>query len=339
MTRSFGDVNARARGIGSRLLPASRIHELSAVNGLAALEAGLVQAGYPAAVGGARTAAELDRLVGRVAAARLALLGRWLGSRRGAFRAQLERRDLLALRAILRGAAEGSSAIARLQGVQPSPLFPWRLLERLAAADSLHAVHQVLTRAAHPAAAVFAPPQGGAPPHGLLALELSARQWWAARVVEGVHRAGRELRGLAAEIIDHENLLALLLAPAWGVEVGANAMFLVGGRRVGREQFGELAQQPDPDQRRRAMAALYPGAVGRILADAGIPLTDLTRRLRAASILSASHAARLSPLGPVPTYLTTLRIEAEAEDLRRVIHGVVLGAPAVVRATGVLAAA
>lgn len=337
---SFGDVNARARGLRGHLLSRARLVELAQYRSVGALAAELVRAGYPPARGVAGDPAELDRVLGAVAAGRVHLLVCWLGPRAAALRAILERRELATLRAVLRGAAAGAAPGARMRGIHPSSLWPASLLSPLSHAASLESVRQRLHAARHPAAAVF---EGAGPAerrHDLLELELAARRWWAQRVHEGVRRAGRAAGEIAGRIIDEENLVALLLSPAWGVEVAPERVFLPGGGRLEQSLLVELWRTGDEAARRSAVAERLHGTpAGRVLADQGLGLIELPGALRAAAIRELRRAARLAPLGPAPTAEVLLRIEAEAEGLRRVVRGIGLEAPAAVIAAGVLAAA
>ena len=278
MRSTFGDVNARARGLQGHLLSQARLLELCQVCDPDALGAELMRDRYLPRPDQAGTAAELDAMVGRVAADRLNLLARWLGARTKFLRGYLERRDLAALRAILRGAASGAAPASRLRGVSPTPHLPERLLTVLARAGSVSEVGEALRRSRHPAAAVFGAGPSGAHRLDLLELELALRQWWAGRVSAGVRRAGRVVRQEAGRVIDEENLLALLVSSAWGVEVDPQRVFLGGGWRLGRERFLELSRMPDDARRRMEMARCFAGtAAGRILSDAGIPVLGIAR--------------------------------------------------------------
>lgn len=340
MSRDFGDVNARARGLQGHLLSRARLLELCQLRDPDALGAELIRDRYLPRPEQAGTPAELDAMVGHVAADRLNLLARWLGARTRFLRGYLERRDLAALRAILRGAASGAAPASRLRGVSPTPQLPERLLTVLARTGSISEVGRALQRSRHPAAALFRTGLSGAHRMDLLELELALRQWWAGRVSAGVRRAGRAVRQAAGRVIDEENLLALLVSPAWGVEVDPHRVFLGGGRRLGRERFLELARMPDDASRRMEVARFFAGtAAGRILSDAGTPVLGIARLLRAAAIQAARRAGRLDPLGPAPTIEVILRIEAEAEDLRRVVHGLGLGVPSSITGADLLAAA
>lgn len=340
MTATLADVNARARGLQTHLLPAEALRRLAAARSLPALVAELARHGYPLDGGAVASVPALDQVIGEVAAARLGLLARWLGRREGVARALFERLDLAALRALARGAAEGAAPAARLRGVIATPRLPARLLEQLAAADSHAAFHRILARAGHPAAEAIGA-TATRPGHlDLLEVELALRRWWAARVTAGARRAGREARDLARTTIDRENLAALLLASAWGVELAPDAAFLVGGQRLERERFLALAREPDTERLRQALATRFRGTpAGPLLADAGIPLGALAGRLLAADIRAAHGAARQAPLGLAPLVEVVLRIEAEAHDLRRIVHALALDAPPAVAVAGLVAAA
>jgi len=338
MTATLADVNARARGLQTHLLGAEALRRLAAARSLPPLAAELGRHGYPLDGAAAASVPALDQVIGSTAAARLDLLARWLGRREGMARAVFERADLAALRALARGVAEGAAPAARLRGVLATPRLPATLLAQLAAADSHAALHRLLTRAGHPAAAAIGA-AAARPGHlDLLEVELSLRRWWAARVTTGARRAGGDARRLAAAAIDRENLAALLLASAWGVELAPEAVFLAGGRVLERAPFLILAREPVTERRREALATRFRGTpAGPVLADAGIPLGAVPGRLLAADIRAAHGAARVAPLGLAPLVEVVLRIEAEAHDLRRILHGLALDAPPAVVLAGLVA--
>lgn len=339
MRAPWADTNARARGLATHLMAGERLRQLAATRSLATLVTEFARGDYSVDAGAMPSIVELDRAIGQVAADRLNLLARWLGPRLGVVRALFASLDLAALRAVARGVAEGAPAASRLRGIIATPLLPGPLLTRLAAADSSEALHGVLASARHPAAAAVT--GASAPGHrgDLLRIELALRTWWAAWVRSGARRSGVEARRMAEAAVDRENLLALLLASAWGVEVTAESVFLAGGRLLGEDLFLSLARQADTDLRRDALARAFQGtSTGRILHDIGIPLAGVPSRLLAADIAAARRRARIEPLGLGPLTETVLRIEAEARDLRRILHGLVLEAPPSLVAAGLVAA-
>jgi len=336
---SWADANARARGLGTHLLPGERLRQLAGVRNLAMLATDFARSGYPVDAQAAHSIAELDRLIGQVAADRLNLLAHWLGPRLALVRSLFAALDLAALRAVARGVAEGAPPAARLRGITATPLLPPPLLERLAVADSPVALHRVLAKARHPAAAALGGSSVASDRGDLLRFELTLRTWWAAWVRSGARRAGRAGRQVAETAIDRANLLALLLASAWGVEVAPESLFLAGGRVLSEASFRAVAREADTDLRRGALARVFSGtATGRVLRDAGITLEAVPVRLLAADIAAAHRAARLDPLGLAPLMETVLRIDAEARDLRRILHGMALEAPPALVSAGLVAA-
>ena len=126
MSRDFGDVNARARGLQGHLLSRARLLELCQLRDADALGAELIRDRYLPQPDQAGTPAELDAMVGRVATDRLNLLARWLGARAKFLRGHLERRDLAALRALLRGAASGAAPrLVPTMAPAPEPAAGW----------------------------------------------------------------------------------------------------------------------------------------------------------------------------------------------------------------------
>lgn len=339
MSLVVSDLNARARGMATRLLAPQALEQLASSRGLEAFAAGLGRHGYPLEGRSACPAAELDQLIGELAGRRMDLLAVWSGGRAAALRALFERREIATLRMMARGVAEGAAPSARLRGVIPSKRLPGPLLSRLAAAATFGEFHRVLARAGHPAADAFLGAVGGAQRADLLHHEYALRQWWGRRLRTGVRRAGPGARRLVEETIDWENAMTLLLASAWGVEVAPEVAFLAGGRAPTRQRFLELAREPDTDRRRVGLAGELAGtAAGAVLADAGVTLEAIPRRALAARIRSARREAHLAPLDLAPLVEVVLRIEAEAHDLRRLVHAVALGAPPALAVAGLVAA-
>lgn len=340
MRPALADITARARGLGSHLLRPAAIRQLAASRSLGVLAAELARVGYPVESGAPLTAADLDRMVAAVAGGRLNLLARWLGPRLAAVRALFEGREVAALRAVVRGIAAGAAPASRVRGILPTPLLPPPVLARLASAESLSALHRLLMQAGHPAAEVMAATTGVANHADLLQTELALRRWWAARVAAGARRAGGDARRLAEASLDRENMVALLEASTWGVELSAEEVFLPGGRRLPLAAFQALAREPDPGPRRTGLARTFRGTpAGRILADPGVALEAIPRRLLEATIAEARREAGLRPMSLAPLVEVVLRIEAEARDLRQVVHALALEAPPARALAGLVAAA
>lgn len=325
---SWVDVGARARGLGTRLLPGHALAELARAGSLPALAAGLAARGYPLSAR-AREGSEAPALEAALRAetgARLRLLDRWLGRRRPLARVVYEDEERRSVRALVRGAAQGAPPARRLAGLVPTPGLDEAALERLAGLDSPAEVVAGLAARGHPLVEGLAPGAYGTAAE-LLELEVAVDRAWARRAAEGA-RPDRRLRRYVEGSIDLENAWSLLAADAETLRVEAEALFVDGGRRLDRRRFAEAAAA-DADARRRLVSeALGPGPLAGVLGDVAIPSARLEARALAARVEEQRAAMRREPLGPAPFLLYALRLRAELVDLRRVVWGIALGAPA-----------
>ncbi len=329
MTPHWDDVNARARGIGTRLLNPAQIRALATLGDVRDVGERLARHGYSVAeLGPLVTVEGLDRLVGRVAGARMALLARWLGPRTRWVRGLFEAADRDALRALVRGIAQGAAPATMLRGLTPTPMLPELLLESLAQAPSLEMLGRRLARAGHPYHAVFRREPNATATNEVLRLELGLRRCFAERAREGARRGGKAVRRLATEVVDHENLTALLLEDAWGVEIAPDDLFIKGGRILFHERFMAIAAQPDAEDRRTSLRKAFRRTMtGTMLADPGLNVAGLELGMRRGRLRAARHAMRTDPLGVWVLVWVVLRIESEAYNLRRILRGLSLGAP------------
>jgi vacuolar-type H+-ATPase subunit C/Vma6 len=76
MARYLGDINARARGLRTHLLPAADLERLARATSLFALQRELSGLGYVRSDAPA-TAVSLEKAIRRHAAAQMAILDRW----------------------------------------------------------------------------------------------------------------------------------------------------------------------------------------------------------------------------------------------------------------------
>ncbi|MFN2316585.1 MAG: V-type ATPase subunit [Gemmatimonadales bacterium] len=325
----WDDVNARARGLGTRLLTAPQVRALATLGDVQDVGERLARHGYGVAeLGPLVTVEGLDRLVGRVAGARMALLARWLGPRTRWVRGVFEAADRDALRALVRGIAQGAMPATMLRGLTPTPMLPEQLLESLAQSPSLEVLGRRLARAGHPYHPVFRREANATAKNEVLRLELGLRRCFAERAREGARRGGKAVRRLATEVVDHENLTALLLEDAWGVEIGPDDLFIRGGRILFRERFMAIAAQPDAEDRRTSLRMAFRRTItGTMLADPGLNVAGLELGMRRGRLRAARQAMRTDPLGVWVLVWVALRIEAEAYNLRRILRGLSLGAP------------
>jgi len=327
----WDDVNARARGLATHFVSRLALEHLAEAPDLTGFVHRMLGAGLLLETEGAVAASadEVDRAIGRLAATRLTLLGRWLGpGRRRALAVIYERLDLENLRRLLRGLVQGASAGARLRGTVPTPDLPEPALLRLARAGSLADLAQGLRRLGHPAGRALAREAEPRDRQALLRLELALIRLCATRSTRLSRRGGSLLRLHVALSIDLWNAWALLEREHWGDAVRVEEAWLPGGRAIDEPAFRALAVVANSSQRRERIARLLGATpVGELLSDTTLEPAELEARALAVRIKHLRAIARREPLGAGPTLLTLLRIEAEARDLRSLLWGVVFRAP------------
>ena len=320
------DLATRSRGLGTHLLDRAAIASLAAAESLEALGAALHGYGYPVPDEGV-TADALELAVRRQAASRLRVLARWAGNRSALLAVVFEDEDRRSIRALVRGAVQGAAADLRLAGLIPTPALPERALRELAAQPSPGAVAVLLTAWGNAYGAALLREAKATQPD-LLAIESCLNVTFAQRALDGARGTGSGLvLDYVRDTIDLENAtVALILASGEADSPGKRA-FVGGGRRLSLGTFLE------------AIAAGDAGAAGRRLATAFRPTPLATAFERAADPASIEEqllrcriamiraAERRDPAGPASVLGFALRVRAEVFAVRRVIWGVVLGAP------------
>lgn len=325
----WGDVNARARGLATRLLDRPTLERLGREGSLREVAEGLRARGFPVRAEGAerRTPEALEEAVRRGTGARTALLARWLGPRTEVLRVLFEAEDRRSARALLRGAAAGAPPADRIAGLVPTPELPAEALKELAEAPGPADVARGLRERGHPFGEALSEEGGEA--SDLLEVERRLAASFAARAVAAVPRRESALRRFVARVLDLENGWTALLWDGSSDEPPAEGFFLEGGRVLDRERFRRVAGGDSFAGRREALAAAFGNtplgrAIGRAPDDPGV----LAVRTLRARIAEERAAALRAPLGPAPVLLYALRLRGEASDLRRIVWGAALGAPA-----------
>lgn len=325
----WDDVNARARGLATHLLDGAALRRLAGSRDWPELVAHLAALGYPIGQGEPLTdLPSVDRAISQAAANRVALLDRWLARRRAVLAVVLEHEELLALRTLVRGTAEGVSPGARLRNAIPTRGLPARALQRLALAPTLADLARELVRIGHPAGRVMQATLDLTPAGGLAAMEWALAQLFGERATRSARRGGPVVRRYAAERIDQENLRTLLLASEGGA-AGGPTRCLEGGVRITRSAFDSIRAEPQRDRRIVALRERFAGtAIGAALAVEPLDMASIEPRAAAARAAWLRERARRDPLGPAVVLLVLERILAEARALRAILAAVALGAPA-----------
>jgi vacuolar-type H+-ATPase subunit C/Vma6 len=327
---TWSAANARARGLATHLLDRSALVHAAGAGSWAATLARLLERGYPLpAPGTYLSPEEFDRATVDLQAARMRLLGRWLGTRRHALASLYEDEERRTLRVLLRGAAAGASPAARIRGLTPTPGLPQPAIQRLAQAESPALLAEALVRMGHPAGRALAQAVGPASETALPSLwrlEFALSRTFALRATRAARRGGRWIRRLVALLIDIENAGALLTAPDWGAGIGPDDVCLPGGKVLDRRRFGALATLPDRSGLTPALEQAFaetPVAPVFRLGGAGA----FEARTLSGLIVWLRREARQDPLGPGVVLWVIQRIRAEARDLRFLSAAIQLGMP------------
>jgi vacuolar-type H+-ATPase subunit C/Vma6 len=325
---SWDGVNARARGLGTRLFTRGQLESLTRAPDLAALTEGMRRLGLP--VTGERavaTPAELELAVRRWAAAALRTLARWAGPRVATLAVIYEEEDRKSLRAILRGAIRGAAADARLSGLIPTPGLPERALEELARQPTPAAVAALLSAWRHPYGAVLARAAGAGQPDPF-AIDVALDRAIAVRAVAAARRAGGELLGYVRETVDLRNALTAVVLAVAGQDVVPKDVFLPGGERITITVFEEAAALGEPGAAGMRLARGFaPTALAEPFRHVARDLVDLEEELLRVRVREIARRTRRAPLGPGPVLWFSLRLRAQVVDLQRIVWGAALSAP------------
>lgn len=328
MSPLWDDVNARARGLGTRLFTRGQLEALARATNAAALTAGFRRLGFP--VAGEREVAsppELELAVRRWSGAALRTLARWAGPRVAALAVIYEEEDRKSLRAILRGAMLGAAAETRLSGVVPTPALPEGALEELARQPTPAAVAALLSAWRNPYGPALAAAVGASEPDPF-AIDVALDRAFAARALAASRSAGGELLAYVRETVDLTNALTALVLAVAGRDVVPKDLFLPGGERISITVFEEAAALGEPGAAGVRLArGLAPSALGEPFRHVTRDLAGLEEELLRVRIRDLARRTRRSPLGPGPTLWFALRLRAQVVDLQRIIWGAALSTP------------
>jgi hypothetical protein len=318
--------NARARGLAGHLLGRAPLEEAARAGTWESAARALAGRGYPLGERDLLSRTDLDRAIGRIAARRLGVLSRWLGSQRASLAVVHALEDRRSLRRLLRGATQGASPELRVLGLTPTPTLPERLMHRLSLVPSASGLATLLTRAGHPAGRVLS--ASGQPPRTLWEWELALGRWFARFATGAARKAGRDVRRFTALCLDVENVWSLVAGREWGRHVAPVDVFLRGGEFLDLETFTALAADSPGEASWNALASCFASTpLVRVFRDR-VPPADLERGVTMALVAWMRAEARKDPLSVWTVLAVALRIRSEAHDVRLVTFATDLGAPA-----------
>jgi vacuolar-type H+-ATPase subunit C/Vma6 len=329
MRAEYAPLDARARGLARHLCTRDELERWAESADPPALARALQASGRVAApLPATPTAADIDEAVRRTAAAALATLARWAGADNPLLEAFHAEQDRRSLRALLRGAAEAAPPGVRLAALLPTPRLSAAQLADLARARSpREAALRLLVYGDPHAPALVA--LTATPRVDLLEVELALARVLAERWQRAAARGDAALREALRTRIDLANAQAALELAASAGEFAAPALFIAGGRDLGRDAFVAASRAGSAAG---AAAALARAFAGTSLAPLFVPAPASQAQLEAAALVQRMAAlrrrGRVEPLGSAPAQLYLARLDAHGRDLRRIAWGIELGVPA-----------
>lgn len=337
---SWDDLNARARGLGTHLLGRAALEHLAHAHDLPSVAGALASRGYPITETDRGSGASLELAVRRSIALKLRILARWAGPRTGILAVLFEDEDRRSITALLHGAVQHAPAELRVSGLIPTLELPERALGELARQPTPRAVTSLLAAWRHPLAPGLLAP-ASRPEPDLLEIETALSRAFTTRALSASRRAGR--RGLlfhyVQQVIDLENAFAALILSEDEKPAVADH-WLPGGRAITLDLAERAAASGDPATAADLLAGGFRGTrLGGVFAHPDEHPAGLELAVLGAQISELRAHARVEPLSVAVLLAFALRLRAEALDVRRVIWGISLGAPAKALVEGLVTAA
>jgi len=327
VTTPWGDLAARARGLGTHLLRRDELDALAAMPDVDALADAFRSRGLVAADSRA-SAEQLERAVRRAAAARLRVLSRWAGDREAALAIIFADEDRRSVRALLRGAVQHADPDDRVAGLIPTPTLPERALAQLAAQPAAAAIATLLVAWNHPFGPALLPLATGTQPD-LLTMELRLDAAFAAQALRGARASHqRDLVAYVRETIDLENASAALVLATHEGELRPGDAFIRGGARLTLPGYLDAIDARGVGEAGRRLAAVFwPAALAAVFERAVSERAMVESALLRHRIAAQAAAARRDPAGVASILWFAMRQRAEVIDLQRIIWGATLAVP------------
>ncbi len=327
MAAFFGDINTRARGLRTHLLPPSTLDKLARAPSLFALQRDLSVLGFVRPDAPATTAA-MEQAVRRHAAAQVALLSRWSeGARRTALAVVFEDEDRRSIQAVVRGAQQGAAADARLAGLVPTTNLPERALQALAAQPTVKEVVHLLGWWQHPLAPPLLEP-ASKPNPSLFRIEVALHRAFARRALQLSKKADQHLVAYVAQIIDIMNAWSVVLHFDEQDPAIADLTFVEGGSALLRGDFEHLMSLRRLGDIVDLLTRQFRGSPLSSAFQRGLEdLPELEATILRAQIDQQNRAMRIDPSGTAPIIGYILELRAQVMTLRRIVWGIALRAP------------
>jgi vacuolar-type H+-ATPase subunit C/Vma6 len=271
----------------------------------------------------------LERAVRRHAADQMGILDRWcMDERRAALAVILEDEDRRSIQAILRGAQQGTATEVRMAGLIPTTSLPERALLTLAGQPTPTDVIRMLALWNHPLGIPLVAAASGPHP-SLFEIEVELQRAFARRASARAHQGGSQLVEYVEQVVDVMNTWSALLHFVERDPAIVDMTFVEGGRWISRDVFHKLMTlETRPQVEKRLAWELRKSALGNAFQGEIEDLAQLEGSMLRAQIDWQNRAVRVDPSGAAPIIGFAIELRAEVVNLRRIIWGVALEAPA-----------
>ncbi len=328
MAKYLGDINTRARGLRTHLLPSSDLERLALAASLPALQRelsslGLARSDAPA------TPASLETSIRHHAARQMRVLDRWCSDdRRLVLSVLFEDEDRRSIQAILRGAEHGAASEARMAGLVPTTSLSERALFTLASQPTPADVVRMLLLWNHP----FGPPlveaASGAHP-SLFEIEVALQRAFARRASSRAREGGAQLVEYVGQVVDLMNAWSALLHFVERDPRIVELTFIEGGHWLTRDVFENLMGVATREDVEKQLAwELRKSAFAPAFREGIDDVAELESAALRAQIDWQNRSMRIDPSSAAPVIGFAIELRAQVLSLRRIIWGVALRAPA-----------
>jgi len=328
MAKYLGDLNARARGLHTHLLPPSELERLARATSLPALQRELSSLGFVRS-DAPSTPASLEKSIRHHAASQMRVLDRWCGERRRlALSVLFEDEDRRSIQSILRGAEQGVASEARMAGLVPTASLSERALFTLASQPTPADVVRMLLLWNHP----FGPPlvEAASRAHpSLFELEVALQRAFARRASTRAREGGAQLIEYVGQVIDLMNAWSALLHFAERDPKIVELTFVEGGQWLTRPVFEKLMGVATREDVEKQLAwELRTSALAHVFRPGLDEIAELENAALRAQIAWQNRSMRIDPSSAAPVIGFVIELRAQVLNLRRIIWGVALRAPA-----------
>ncbi|MBT8468035.1 MAG: V-type ATPase subunit [Myxococcales bacterium] len=327
MPKYLGDLNTRARGLRTHLLPPSELERLARAASLPALQRELSSLGFMRSEEPS-TPANLEKSIRHHAARQMRVLDRWCGERRRlALSVLFEDEDRRSIQGIMRGAEEGVASEARMAGLVPTTSLSERVLFTLASQPTPADVVRMLLLWNHP----FGPPlvEAASRPHpSLFEIEVALQRAFARRASSRAREGGAQLVEYVGQVIDLMNAWSALLHFAERDPKIVDLTFVEGGQWLTRPVLERLMSVATREEVEKQLAwELRSSALAHVFRPGLDEIAEFESTALRAQIAWQNRSMRIDPSSAAPVIGFVIELRAQVLNLRRIIWGVALRAP------------